>query len=249
MSTTVDNKEELARVTRALGIELHALLTSIPDQILVLDRKQRVMAVWGGWPYESPARPDDLIGKRISHVFGAHPAAHENANLHALQGEGVTYEWAIPNGQREVRLSTAVSPLRNSSSKIVGLVAVTRNTTSLTAEEKRLADSIAQKTQQLLELERGVRQLTEVIESYRQRDVRVQGRVENKLDTPLRQLSSREHDVLHLLRQGYRPRSIADILHVSPQTVRNHLKAIFKKTDTHSQEELITMSRRSADSL
>jgi DNA-binding CsgD family transcriptional regulator len=61
------------------------------------------------------------------------------------------------------------------------------------------------------------------------------------------QLSSREQDVLHLLREGYRPRSIAEILHVSPLTVRNHLKAIFKKTGTHSQEELITMSRRPAD--
>ena len=61
------------------------------------------------------------------------------------------------------------------------------------------------------------------------------------------QLSSREQDVLHLLREGYRPRSIAEILHVSPLTVRNHLKAIFKKTGTHSQEELITMSRRHPD--
>jgi DNA-binding CsgD family transcriptional regulator len=61
------------------------------------------------------------------------------------------------------------------------------------------------------------------------------------------QLSSREQEVLHLLREGYRPRTIAELLHVSPLTVRNHLKAIFKKTGTHSQEELITTSRRPPD--
>lgn len=54
--------------------------------------------------------------------------------------------------------------------------------------------------------------------------------------------------MLKLLGQGYRPRSIAEALHVSPETVRNHLRAMFKKTETHSQEELTALLRASRDS-
>ena len=64
-------------------------------------------------------------------------------------------------------------------------------------------------------------------------------------DSPLRHLSPRERQVLDLLGQGYRPRSIAETLHVSPDTVRNHLKAMFKKTGTHSQEEITALLRAS----
>jgi DNA-binding CsgD family transcriptional regulator len=130
-----------------------------------------------------------------------------------------------------LRLSTVVAPLRNPASRIVGLVAVTRNVSSIAAGNARDAGPARQHARQLLVLEQGVRELTEVIESYR-------------TPTVSYQLSAREQDVLHLLREGYRPRSIAEILHLSPQTVRNHLKAIFRKTGTHSQEELIMMARR-----
>jgi DNA-binding CsgD family transcriptional regulator len=68
-----------------------------------------------------------------------------------------------------------------------------------------------------------------------------------RADSPLHQLSSRERQVLDLLGQGYRPRSIAERLHVSPETVRNHLKAMFRKTGTHSQEEMTALLRASFD--
>jgi DNA-binding CsgD family transcriptional regulator len=56
-------------------------------------------------------------------------------------------------------------------------------------------------------------------------------------------LTRREKDVLQLLLEGQRVSSIARRLHLSPQTVRNHLKAIFRKLGAHSQVELIEALR------
>jgi DNA-binding CsgD family transcriptional regulator len=56
-------------------------------------------------------------------------------------------------------------------------------------------------------------------------------------------LTKREKDVLQLLMDGRRVSSIARALYLSPQTVRNHLKAIFRKLGAHSQAELLDTLR------
>jgi DNA-binding CsgD family transcriptional regulator len=56
-------------------------------------------------------------------------------------------------------------------------------------------------------------------------------------------LTRREKDVLQLLLDGRRVSSIARTLYLSPQTVRNHLKAIFRKLGAHSQAELLDSLR------
>ena len=56
---------------------------------------------------------------------------------------------------------------------------------------------------------------------------------------PMEMLTRREKDVLQLLLDGRRVSSIARSLYLSPQTVRNHLKAIFRKFGAHSQAELL----------
>ncbi len=52
-------------------------------------------------------------------------------------------------------------------------------------------------------------------------------------------LTPREWDILRLLRANQRVTSIAVSLHISPSTVRNHLKSIFQKLGVHSQMELL----------
>jgi len=59
------------------------------------------------------------------------------------------------------------------------------------------------------------------------------------LDHPsLALVSPREREVLAHLLRGLRVKTIAKALHVSPHTVRNHLKAVFQKLDVNSQAEL-----------
>ena len=59
----------------------------------------------------------------------------------------------------------------------------------------------------------------------------------------LRELSSRESEILSLLASGDRSAAIAKQLHISPHTVRNHLKSIFKKLGVKNQGELIARVR------
>ncbi len=57
-------------------------------------------------------------------------------------------------------------------------------------------------------------------------------------------LSSREKDVLSKLVTGQRVSTIARSLYISPNTVRNHLKSIFRKVGVHSQAELLEHLRQ-----
>ncbi len=63
-------------------------------------------------------------------------------------------------------------------------------------------------------------------------------------DVPeLRTLSSREWDVLLEVLRGYRVAAIGTKLAISPNTVRNHLRAIFNKLGVRSQPELLMKLR------
>jgi len=59
----------------------------------------------------------------------------------------------------------------------------------------------------------------------------------------LQGLSPREQEVLALLVSGTRVPAIAARLHISQHTVRNHLKAMFRKLDVGSQSDLIERVR------
>lgn len=52
-------------------------------------------------------------------------------------------------------------------------------------------------------------------------------------------LSDREAEVLHLVQRGLSNRAIGEKLHISPNTVKTHLRAIFEKTGVRSRFELI----------
>jgi DNA-binding NarL/FixJ family response regulator len=52
-------------------------------------------------------------------------------------------------------------------------------------------------------------------------------------------LRPREQQVVRLLLRHYRVPAIARELSISPQTVRNHLKHVFKSAGVHSQQELL----------
>ncbi len=55
----------------------------------------------------------------------------------------------------------------------------------------------------------------------------------------LDRLTPRELDVVRRLLDNGRVASIAEMLEVSPYTVRNHLRAVYRKLNVHSQVELI----------
>lgn len=67
------------------------------------------------------------------------------------------------------------------------------------------------------------------------------GRDDVDLELRIRELTPRELEVVSLLRLGHRVSTIATTLFISPHTVRNHVKATFRKLDVHSQAELVAL--------
>jgi DNA-binding CsgD family transcriptional regulator len=57
-------------------------------------------------------------------------------------------------------------------------------------------------------------------------------------------LTRREVEILHMIANGLKTRSIALRLHVSPATVRNHVRNILRKLDAHSRLEAVACARR-----
>jgi two-component system response regulator DesR len=56
-------------------------------------------------------------------------------------------------------------------------------------------------------------------------------------------LSEREIDVLRLAQRGLPNPQIAQALHISPGTVRNHLTSIYRKLDVHSRYEALQIAK------
>jgi DNA-binding CsgD family transcriptional regulator len=56
-------------------------------------------------------------------------------------------------------------------------------------------------------------------------------------------LSTRQLEIVELLLRGARVPAIARVLYVSQSTVRNHLSAIYRKFNVHSQSELLEKLR------
>jgi DNA-binding NarL/FixJ family response regulator len=69
------------------------------------------------------------------------------------------------------------------------------------------------------------------------------GGIDPGLENRLRGLSRREIEIVRLLADGRRVAAISRDLDLSVHTVRNHLRAIFRKVDVHSQEELLDAVR------
>lgn len=61
---------------------------------------------------------------------------------------------------------------------------------------------------------------------------------EKEDESRITDLSEREMEVLELIGQGYRPRQIAEALHVSPKTVNSHRENMKRKLDLETTSEL-----------
>ena len=57
-------------------------------------------------------------------------------------------------------------------------------------------------------------------------------------------LTRREIEILRLIATGLRTGAIAERLHVSPATVRNHVQHIFDKLGAHNRLEAVAHARR-----
>lgn len=54
-----------------------------------------------------------------------------------------------------------------------------------------------------------------------------------------KELTARETEIVLLISQGYTSKTIAEMLYVSPETVRTHTKRIYRKLGIHNRQDII----------
>lgn len=232
LKSEFDLHQQSKAVLASMNVQLPNLLSAGQDQVFVLDRDQRMVAFVGRWPEDAPWPIKDLLGKRKHDLFGPEGAAvHDAAIARALDGEESAYEWTVTKTPEPHYLFTAASPLRDTRHEVAGVLLVTRNVTPLKREQFELERALEKKTRQLLDIELGVKQMAATLQSPPREDG----------EERLKKLSKRENEVLNLLRRGVRVRSVARTLGLSVETVRRHVKAMFRKTGVHSQEALVRL--------
>jgi two-component system cell cycle sensor histidine kinase/response regulator CckA len=104
------------------------LVESIDDVVFRLDRDQRCVDVFGRWLEREGFDPAGLIGRTTREIVGPEEApVHERANLSALAGETVTYEWTLRSKNLVRHMQTTLSPLHGPYGEITGIVGVGRD--------------------------------------------------------------------------------------------------------------------------
>ena len=106
------------------------LVESIDDVVFRLDRDQRCVDAFGRWLERQGFNPADLIGKAIAEIVGPEAARiHELANERALGGETLTYDWVLRSHRGVHHMQTTLSPLRDATGHVTGIVGVGRDVT------------------------------------------------------------------------------------------------------------------------
>lgn len=110
------------------------VLEAMDDIVVTLDRDLRNTAVYGQWPARYGVAGENILGRTIVELLGPeHARPHIDACREALTGRPVTYEWRLPNGERELHVQTRLSPIRGEDGTVVGLVGVGRDITAFVA--------------------------------------------------------------------------------------------------------------------
>jgi len=122
---------ERSHVERELQVSeqrFRDLVESIDDVVFRLDREQRCVDAFGRWLEREGFEPSKLVGRTIREIVGPEDApTHERANLRALAGETVTYEWTLRSRRGIHHMATTLSPLRDANGEVTGIVGVGRD--------------------------------------------------------------------------------------------------------------------------
>ncbi len=116
-----------------------ALVDSIDDVVFRLDTDQRCLDIFGRWLEREGFRPEQFLGRTTADIVGPEDAHfHQRANLRALAGETVTYEWDLLTRRGTRHMQTTLSPLWGDQGDITGIVGVGRDITQRIEQEQQV---------------------------------------------------------------------------------------------------------------
>lgn len=123
------------------------LVESMDDIVFTLDLEKRHSGVFGSWVEKAGMTPEMFLGKTSREVLGDDYAKiHDEMNERALSGEIVSYEWSGGTKENPQYVYTTLSPIKDSSGKITGLVGVGRNIT-----QRKILEQVEHEQRQLAE--------------------------------------------------------------------------------------------------
>ena len=142
ITEAVAARERDARERRRIEERYRLLMESVEDVVFRLDRDQRCSDIFGRWLEREGYSARQFLGRTTREIVGAADAsAHEVANLRALAGETVVYEWELPRPDGTRHMQTSLSPLKGPDGRIIGIAGVGRDMTRLHTEMRRRADA------------------------------------------------------------------------------------------------------------
>ncbi|MFZ5808993.1 MAG: GAF domain-containing protein [Chloroflexota bacterium] len=142
------------------------LVDSLPDIVFTLDHEERHTGVYGQWLKNFNVSAEMFLGKTALDLFGAEAGeVHHLANLKALKGEDVVYDWQYSDEKGEHYIQTHLSPLRDRDNRIQGIVGVGRDITVLEQAEQRLRE-YARELEKLNEIAEHLIQIEDAEELY-----------------------------------------------------------------------------------
>ena len=104
-------------------------------------------------------------------------------------------------------------------------------------EENRFVVHLFRDINQKKEDERFLERVLEVAKRYH--DVPPESQAKTETSPPIEVLTPREREVLAVLAMGHGTQDIAQLLSISPSTVRNHIQHILQKLQVHTRLEAV----------
>jgi PAS domain S-box-containing protein len=119
--------------------KFRTLVGSMHDIVFTLDLNQRYTGIFGV-AQKMPGKPAAAyLGKTAREILGEEGGAvHEAANLRALKGERVVYDWSVPWPEGIAYYQTSLSLLKDPEGRATGLVGVVRDITVQKRAERLL---------------------------------------------------------------------------------------------------------------
>lgn len=133
VATDLTEKKMLESALRESEAKFRTLIASIDDIVYTLDKSHKHIGLFGKWLEQWGLKEENFLGKTAIDIFG-----EEEGKIHIEMqekclntGESVTYEWSHNENGTTYYFQTRISPLKNDSGEIVGIVGVGRDITTI----------------------------------------------------------------------------------------------------------------------
>jgi PAS domain S-box-containing protein len=126
----ITERKKIEQALSSSEKKFKTLVESVHDVVFTLDLRQKHTGVFGLSLARSGMPSAAFIGKTAREILGDEAGAiHEVANLRALNGKQVVYDWSVPGPEGITYFQTSLSPLRDAGGHVTGLVGVGRDVT------------------------------------------------------------------------------------------------------------------------